>query len=73
MPPPYLSGMKPISKKPRYGREDPVRDARVKRRKLIESGRTPGLFLEDSKKLRPEVKAMIDAALASRAAPPPGA
>ncbi len=46
--------------------DDPARYERAKRRKLIEAGKVPGLFVADSKKLRPEVEAMISRALAKR-------
>jgi hypothetical protein len=47
--------------------DDPARYERAKRRKLIESGKVPGLFADDSKKkLRPEVEAMIRRALVER-------
>ena len=51
----------------RYQRDDPARYERAKRRKLIETGKVPGLFVAGSKKLRPEVKAMIESAVAERA------
>lgn len=51
----------------RYHKDDPARYERAKRRKLIESGKVPGLFVNGSKKLHPEVKAMIDEEIARRA------
>ncbi|MEK4034962.1 hypothetical protein WOC76_08935 [Methylocystis sp. IM3] len=51
----------------RYDRDDPARYERAKRRKLIEAGKIPGLFVPGSKKLHPEVKALIDSAIARKA------
>ena len=53
----------------RRHQDDPARYERAKRRKLIEAGKVPGLFIDDSKKkLRPEVEAMIRRALVERGA-----
>ncbi len=50
----------------RYERDDPARYERAKRHKLIEAGKVSGLFVPGSKKLHPEVKAMIEKAIAKR-------
>jgi hypothetical protein len=43
-----------------------ARQARVARGKAIRSGAVPGLFESDGKRLKPEVRRMIDAAIARR-------
>jgi hypothetical protein len=43
-----------------------ARQARVARGKAIRSGALPGLFENDGKRLKPEVREMIDAAVARR-------
>ncbi len=51
----------------RYDKDDSARYERARRRKLIEAGKVPGLFVPGSKKLRPEVKTMIENEIARRA------
>ncbi|MGJ0505981.1 MAG: hypothetical protein ACR652_02355 [Methylocystis sp.] len=42
------------------------RDARAARHRRIAAGETPGLFVAGGKRLRPEIEAMIRAAVAER-------
>ncbi len=43
-----------------------ARRAKAKRHALIQAGTIPGLFEKDTKKIRPEVRRLIDAAIAKK-------
>jgi len=62
--------MTQTSKRPRPQQDSSVqrlKEARATRHRRIASGQTPGLFMADGKRLRPEIEAMIAAALAEKA------